>query len=114
MLCQRDSRGKLTGTNTTIKENVKTWLSRNKMISDTIDILDAKIVNIGVEFEVIVDEESNKFQVLADCNQAVTNLFSITPYIGEPLYITDIYSALNKVAGVVDAKSVSIKRKLGF
>ena len=108
-----NSRGKLTQTNTTIKENVKTWLSRNKMISDTIDILDAKIVNIGVEFEVIVDEESNKFQVLADCNQAVTNLFSITPYIGEPLYITDIYSALNKVAGVVDAKSVSIKRKLG-
>ena len=108
-----DSRGKLTDTNTTIKENVKTWLSRSKMISDTIDILDAKIVNIGVEFEVIVDEESNKFQVLADCNQAVTNLFSITPYIGEPLYITDIYSILNKVSGVVDAKSVSIKRKLG-
>ena len=74
-----NSRGKLTQTNTTIKENVKTWLSRNKMISDTIDILDAKIVNIGVEFEVIVDEESNKFQVIADCNQAVTNLFSITP-----------------------------------
>ena len=83
------------------------------MISDTIDILDAKIVNIGVEFEVVVDEESNKFQVLAECNQAVRNVFSITPYIGEPLYVTDIFSALNKVRGVVDAKRVEIKRKLG-
>jgi len=108
-----DTRGKLTQTNTTIKENVKTWLNRNKMISDTIDILDAKVVNIGVEFEVIVDEESNKFQVLSDCNQAVRRLFSITPYIGEPLYLTDIYSALNSVKGVVDAKKVEVKRKLG-
>jgi hypothetical protein len=107
------TRGKLTQTNTTIKENVKTWLHRNKMVSDTIDILDAKIVNIGVEFEVIVDEESNKFQVLSDCNQAVRRLFSITPYIGEPLYITDIFSALNGVGGVVDTKKVKIKRKKG-
>ncbi len=112
-LVSEDSRGKLTTTNTTIKENVKTWLGRSKMISDTIDILDAKIVNIGVEFEVVADEESNKFQVLSDCNQAVRDVFAVTPYIGEPLYITDIYSALNKVKGVVDAKRVNITRKLG-
>lgn len=112
-LISEDSRGKLTQTNTTIKENVKVWLNRNKMISDTIDILDAKIVNIGIDFEVIVDEETNKFQVLADCNTALKNLFVVTPYIGEPLYLTDIYSALNKVKGVVDAKRVNVVRKLG-
>jgi len=112
-LISEDSRGKLTQTNTTIKENVKVWLNRNKMISDTIDILDAKIVNIGIDFEVIVDEESNKFQVLADCNTALKSLFAVTPYIGEPLYLTNIYSALNKVKGVVDAKRVNIVRKLG-
>jgi len=108
-----NSRGKLVQTNKTIKENVKTWLSTNKMISDTIDILDAKIINIGVNFEVIVDEESNRFQVLADCNQAIKNIFSVTPYIGEPLYITDMFSALNKVPGVIDTKRVDIVRKLG-
>jgi len=111
-IISEDSRGKLLATNTTIKENVKIWLNRNKMISDTIDILDAKIVNIGIDFNVVVDEESNKFQVLADCNQAVRNLFSVMPYIGEPLYLTDIYSALNKVNGVVDTKFVKISRKI--
>ena len=113
-IISEDSRGKLIQTNNTIKENIKTWLSTNKMISDTIDILDAKIVNIGVDFEVIVDEESNRFQVLADCNQAIKNLFSVTPYIGEPLYITDMYSALNKVPVVIDAKIIEIVRKLGL
>lgn len=108
-----DSSGKLASTNTTIKENIKTWLSRNKMISDTIDILDAKIVNIGIEFEVVVDEETNRFQVLSDCSQAIREKFAVTPFIGEPIYLTDIYSALNKVNGVVDTKRVNVIKKTG-
>ena len=112
-LISEDSSGKLTKTNTTIKENVKTWLNRNKMISDTIDILDAKIVNIGIDFEVIADEETNRFQLLSDCTSAVRGVFAVSPFIGEPFYLTDIYSALNKVKGVIDTKRVNITRKLG-
>jgi hypothetical protein len=112
-LISENSSGKLTQTNITIKENVKTWLNRSKMISDTIDILDAKIVNIGVDFEVIADEETNRFQLLSDCTDAVRKIFAVSPFIGEPFYLTDIYSALNKVRGVVDTKRVVVTRKLG-
>jgi len=83
------------------------------MISDTIDILDAKIVNIGIEFEVISDEEANRFQILSDCTNAIKEIFSVSPFIGEPIYLTDIYSALNRVKGVVDTKRVLITRKTG-
>ncbi|HAI18729.1 MAG TPA: hypothetical protein DCM10_12250 [Xanthomarina gelatinilytica] len=51
--------------------------------------------------------------MLADCNQAIKDLFSVTPYIGEPLYVTDMFSALNKVPGVIDAKKIKIIRRLG-
>ena len=112
-LLSENSSGKLTATNTTIKENIKVWLNRNKMISDTIDILDAKIVNIGIDFEIIADEEINRFQLLSDCIQVVKDLFLVTPFIGEPFYITDIYSALNGVDGVVDTKRVEITKKTG-
>ena len=108
-----DSAGKLATTNSTIKENVKVWLNRTKMISDTIDILDAKIVNVGIDFEVVADEESNRFQLLSECVNVVKNLFATTPFIGEPLYLTDIYSALNKVDGVVDTKRVEVANKVG-
>ena len=108
-----DASGKLTTANTTIKENIKTWLNRNKMISDTIDILDAKVVNIGIDFEVVADEEANRFQLLSDCVKIVKDLFVVTPFIGEPFYLTDIYSALNRVDGVVDTKRVNITRKTG-
>ena len=40
-------------------------------------------------------------------------VFAVSPFIGEPLYLTDIYSALNKVKGVIDTKRVNITRKLG-
>ena len=112
-IISEDSSGKLVTTNNTIKENVKTWLNTNKMISDTIDILDAKVVNVGIEFEVLVSEETNKFQILSDCNEAVRDIFLVTPYIGEPLYLTDVYSALNRLDGVVDTKRVNIVKKKG-
>jgi len=112
-LISEDSSGHLAATNSTIKENIKVWLNRNKMISDTIDILDAKIVDIGVEYEVVVDEEVNRFKVLSDCTQAIKDLFAVTPFIGEPLYITDMFSALNKVNGVIDAKRINVVKKSG-
>jgi len=112
-LLSENSSGKFTETNTTIKENIKVWLNRNKMISDTIDILDAKIVNIGIDFEVIADEEANRFQLLSDCTRVVKDLFLVAPFIGEPFYITDIYSALNGVDGVVDTKRAEITKKTG-
>ena len=36
-------------------------------------------------------------------------MFSEKLYIGEPIYITEIYSAINKVKGVVDTLKVTPK-----
>jgi hypothetical protein len=108
-----DSFGKLTATNTTIKENLKTWLGRVKMIHDTIDILDAKIANIGIEFEVVSGDQENRFDVLSNCVLKLKERFASPMYIGEPLYISEIYSILNKVRGVADTKNVKIVQKTG-
>ena len=104
---------KLTAANTTIKENLKTWLSRFKMINDTIDILDAKIANIGIEFEIVAGDQENRFDVLSNCVAAVRDRFRQSLYIGEPLYISELYSILNKVRGVVDTKNVKVVQKIG-
>ena len=45
-----DSAGDLTTANSTIKNNLKEWINQGRMINDTVDILDAKIINIGIEF----------------------------------------------------------------
>lgn len=109
-----DATGFLTASSKTIKENLKTWLTQYKMINDTIDIRDAKVVNFGINFSIVADYEENKFNVVNLATQRLQNYFQRQKYdISEPLYIVDIYKELNRVPGVVDTVDVQILHKQG-
>lgn len=113
-IISEDNDKKLTLANETIKNNLKTWLNRYKMINDTVDILDARIVNFGIKYMIVADYEENKFTVLNRATAALREFFLRNNYdIGEPIYITDIYKALQKVKGVVDVVDVIIMQKRG-
>lgn len=105
--------GTLTETTATIKSNLKTWLNKNRMINDTIDILDAKVVNLGINYTVIGDLERDKFDILADCNFALESELSEIKDIGEAFFTTDVYQILKDVKGVVDVSRVKIFQKSG-
>lgn len=107
------SNGELTLATDSLKQNLKTWLSKYKMINDTVDILDAVIVNVGLKFEVITDLTKDTNIILNDCLTAVKTLFGEKLNIGEPFYLTDVYKTLNAVVGVVDTRSVQIFQKTG-
>ena len=109
-----NSTGQLTATNSSIKENLITWLNEVRMIGDTIDILDAKIVNIGIEFDAIAQDGSDKSAVLSNAVEALSkNMTRIQRDVGEPLYITDVYSILKDVEGMLDVSDVRIVSKSG-
>jgi hypothetical protein len=109
-----DTAGKLTTSNLILKQNLKTWLTGYKMINDTIDILDARIVNIGIEFVVRASPDKNRFQVLDDCTAELEQYFRANSFdVGEPLYVTDVYKRLNRVDGVIDTIDVKIVKKKG-
>jgi len=108
-----DSRGKLTQTNSVVKENIKIWINKNKMINDTIDILDGKILNLGIDFTIVGDLETNKYDILSNSIFALKTEFTRIREIGEPFFITDVFTALKKVKGVVDVVKVKINNKSG-
>ena len=103
--------GKLVTTNSTIKINLKTWLNDFRMINDTIDILDAFIANIGVEYIIKPSEGIDKFSLLNAANMALKEHFKTRFYIGEPLYISDLYKVLKDVKGILDVSKVKIVSK---
>ena len=105
--------GKLINANHRIKQNIKNWLSGYKSLNDVIDIFDAKIVNFGVDFKVTIDARFANENVLSRCNAAIRDHFSNQSYIGEPIYITRLYSILSKVEGVADVKKVNVYQKTG-
>jgi hypothetical protein len=108
-----DANGKLIQSNSALKDNLKIWLNRYRMVNDTVDILDAKIVNIGIQFEVVSNEEINRYEVLDNAVRALRQRFSQTMFIGERFYITDVYTELNKARGVADTSKVRVVNKSG-
>ncbi len=96
-----------------IKQNIKTWISNYKMITDSIDILDARLVNIGINYVINIDPAANKFEVLRRCNNELALAYSEALLIGEMLYITDLYKILNPLPGVIDVTNAEFVVKQG-
>jgi|11BtaG_2_1085332.scaffolds.fasta_scaffold00046_3 hypothetical protein len=111
-----DASGNLVKSNMTIKENVKVWLNKNKMLNDNIDMYDARILNIGFDYEIIVHPSMDKIEVLNSINRALKREMFNKMYIGEPFYITNVYNIINKVDGVVDTTKVMpiLKTSIGY
>ena len=108
-----DSFGKLTQTNSVIKNNLKTWLNHYRMINDTIDILDPYIINLGIDFVIKPVAGVNKTEALTKAIERLSDKFSEGFFIAEQLYISDIYSELKKVDGILDVLKVKITNKTG-
>ena len=108
-----DASGNLTLANNTIKTNLKNWLSKNKMINDTVDILDPKILNFGIEFEAVAEANVNRFELLSRVIQRIKEKYQIVADMGESFYITDVYNIVNDVEGVIDASNVKITNLVG-
>jgi hypothetical protein len=108
-----DGSGNLITSNSTIKQNVKQWLNKNKMLNDNIDIYDAKILNMGFEYEIIVHPTMDKTEVLNSVQRRLASELNNKMYIGEPFYLTNIFNTINKVDGVVDTTKVTPVLKTG-
>tara|TARA_B100001248_G_scaffold261329_1_gene252138 strand:- start:96 stop:1883 length:1788 start_codon:yes stop_codon:yes gene_type:complete len=104
-----DDQGKFISSSPTLKNNLKTWVQTYKMMGDTFDIMDARVINFGIDYTVVVAENVSKVETIALCNREIEELFRIHPEIGESLYINDIYKALNRLDQVVDVTDVEIK-----
>jgi hypothetical protein len=103
----------LTTSPKSLKKNLKTWLNKHKMLNDTIDILDPRIINLGISFVAIGEKDYNKYDLLLAAVSRLQAHFARLPELGEPFYITEIYKILNKMQGIVDVVDVKIEQKKG-
>ena len=101
--------GRLISSNATLKQNLKKWLTSVKMINDTVDILDARVINFGIDFSAVLDYGANRVDVMSDVQAALEDYFDTVPNMGESFFISDIYNVVNDSEGVVDVTDVTIK-----
>ena len=104
----------LTTASTALKQNLTTYLSQYRMVNDAVAIKDAFIINIGVNFDIIVLPEFNSNQVLFDCISALKDYFRIDNWqINQPIILRDIYILLDRITGVQTVKNISISNLTG-
>ncbi len=109
-----NSQKQLRTASSTLKQNLKTYLSEYRMINDSIKIKDAYIINITCNFDIIVLPNFNNNDVILRCIESLTNYFSIDNWnINQPILLKDISILLDKVEGVQTITKVEIKNISG-
>tara|TARA_R110000851_G_scaffold28767_1_gene79864 strand:- start:3878 stop:5740 length:1863 start_codon:yes stop_codon:yes gene_type:complete len=98
----------------TLKQNLKTYLSEYRMINDSIKIKDAYIINITCEFDIIVLPNFNNNEVILNCINTLTEYFNIDNWnINQPILLKSLSILIDKVEGVQTVTNVLIKNVAG-
>jgi hypothetical protein len=96
-----DKDKKVTHLNPATKNNLKNYLSYYRILTDAVNIKDAYIVNIAINFDVVVLPDYNSNEVLLRCIQALKDYFNINNWkINQPINVSQVYILLDKVDGV--------------
>jgi hypothetical protein len=96
------------------KRNLNTYLSQYKTVGDSVRIKDAFIINIGINFDIIVLPNFNNNDVLIKCIAALQGYFAINNWqINQPIILKDLYILLDRIQGVQTVKNIEIINKVG-
>ena len=109
-----DTNKKLRTVSNTIKQNLATYLSEYRIVGDSVTIKDGFIINIAVDFEIVVRPNYNSNEVILSCINELKTYFNIDNWqFNQPIMLKDLYILLDQVAGVQTVKNIIINNKSG-
>jgi hypothetical protein len=98
----------------TLKKNIRTYLAQNRVIGDNIEVRDAFVINIAIDFEIIVLPNFNNNDVILACINSLKTYFARDSWqINEPILVRDLFVRLDKITGVQTVKDIIITNKAG-
>lgn len=105
-----DTNQRLIVTNEAIRQNLKNYLNQYRILTDSVNLMDGYIINIGVEFTIVAYKNYNKREVLANCLTLVQNFFDINNIqFCQPINLSRLELEIAKVDGVQSVSSLKIK-----
>jgi hypothetical protein len=110
-----NSENKLATLNTLVKKNLAKYLEQYRVMTDDVNIVDAFVVNIAVEFHVVAYRNYNMNDVIARCIDTIKEFFNIEKWqINQPIIMNDLRLAIGSVDGVQTVTSVLVTNKYKF
>lgn len=113
-ICSKDSNGFLTTSPDTLKKNLRTYLNEFRLISDAIDILDARVINFRVKFTIFVNPNANKSTTLQTVISRISDILSVSKFqIDQPILLSDIQNVIINTSGVLTLVDLKIENLSG-
>lgn len=113
-IISRNAESQLVTSPDSLKKNLRAFLNEFRMISDAIDILDAQVVNVGVEFKIATEPEANRNIVIQDVISRLQRFFDISNFqIDQPINVSDVENIIFNNPGVVSVIDVKIVNLFG-
>lgn len=104
-----DFNGNLAAPTTNLINNLTTYLQNYRMLTDSIKIKPAYIINIGLNFDIVLRPNYNPQDVLARCLDTAKAFFNTGNWqINQPIILSNLYTALDSVEGVQTVKKIDI------
>jgi len=114
-IISRDTNQKLVISPDTLKLNLRKYLNSYRMISDAIDILDARVINLQLKFAVVIDPSLNRTTVLSSILTKLQDQFNVKKfYIDQPIIISDVVNTIFSIPGVVAVDNVQFSNISGL
>lgn len=113
-IISQDQTGKLEKASSTLKTNLKHWLNSIRMVSDTIDVFDAKILNLSIFFDVVLNDKADKVTALSEIRKKLFYEINLSSQnIGEPFSIGMIEKIISSMPIVNRVSSIKLINKYG-
>lgn len=107
-----DNNKNLTRVNEALTTNLIKYIKKFRMLTDSVNIIDGYIINIGVKFSIVVYKGYNKKDVLKQCINSVKNFFDIDFWgFSQPINISQLELEIGRVDGVQSVVDVKIENK---
>ena len=110
----KNSSGQFSYCTDTLKKNLRTYLSQYRIIGDNVEIRSAFIINIAIDFEIIVLPNFNNNDVILSCINSLQEYFERDKWqINQPILLRDLFVRLDRISGVQTVKDIKITNKAG-
>jgi len=113
-ILSRSSDGKLIISPDSLKENLRLYVNQFRLISDAIDIIDAQVFNVKIEYGVVVDTVANKNLTIQNINSSLKEYMAIENFqIDQPIMTSDLINLIINTDGVLSLVDFSVLNLVG-
>lgn len=110
----RNQAGNLEIAPDTLKNNLSTYLNQFRLVSEAMEILDGRVLNFGVRFQIVVSPGANKDTTLQAVINQIASMYEIkNMQIDQPIVLDDIRYAIISSPGVVTLNNLEVFPRVG-